>query len=48
MRRIRRQTISLAAAVMLPLLILAGFQLYDGVNARRLELEAFARERQVG
>ncbi|MDP2011357.1 MAG: ATP-binding protein, partial [Phenylobacterium sp.] len=45
MRRIRRQTISLAAAVMLPLLILAGFQLYDGVNARRLELEALSRSR---
>ncbi|MDO8911281.1 MAG: response regulator [Phenylobacterium sp.] len=45
MRRIRRQTISLAAAVMLPLLILTGLQLYDGVNTRRLELEALSRAR---
>ena len=45
MGRIRRQTISLAAAVMAPLLILAGLQLYGGVNARRLELEALSRVR---
>ena len=45
MGRVRRQTISLAAAVMAPLLILAGLQLYDGVNSRRLELEALSRVR---
>ena len=45
MGRIRRQTISLAAAVMAPLLILAGLQLYEGVNTRRLELEALSRGR---
>ncbi|WP_340644869.1 ATP-binding protein [Phenylobacterium sp.] len=45
MRQVRRQTLSIAAAVMLPLLILAGLQLYGGVNARRLELEALSRTR---
>lgn len=43
MGRIRRQMISIAAAVMLPLLILVGLQLYGGVNARRLELETTSR-----
>ncbi|WP_310541410.1 ATP-binding protein [Phenylobacterium sp.] len=45
MGRIRRQMISLAAAVMAPLLILAGLQFYEGVNTRRLDLEALSRGR---
>ncbi len=41
----KRQAFSIAVAVLLPLLILAGFQLYISVNARRLELEALSRQR---
>ena len=40
-----RQGLTLAATILLPLLILGGLQLYQAVNARRLELEGLSRQR---
>jgi signal transduction histidine kinase/CheY-like chemotaxis protein len=45
MLSMRRHAVSIAAAVMLPILILAGLQLYTLANAQRMELEALARSR---
>lgn len=42
---VRRQVVTLAFAVLLPLIVLGGFQLYTSVNADRLALEGQSRDR---
>ena len=46
---LKRQALTITIAMMMPLLILAGVQLYNIINGRRLELEAlsFARAEEV-